>query len=168
MYKRQLVDRVLVAAHRQELDPAICINKWDLVAHDEVAREEIRTRAALYGELGYPTFCVSAATGEGVDPMIAWLRDRLTVFTGHSGVGKSTLLNRLNDELTIVTGELSESTGKGKHTTTAVTLYGMPFGGFVADTPGFREFALWGVQPAEIGRFFLEIQHHLGSSRVSN
>ena len=163
-----LVDRVLVASHRQDLEPAICVNKTDLVRDDQGMVREIESRLALYGELGYPTFSISATTGHGVDPLVTWLRDRLTVLTGHSGVGKSPLLNPLNDRLDIVTGALSESTGKGKHTTTAVSLYSMPFGGFVADTPGFRDFALWGLEPADIGRFYREFEPHLGGCRFSD
>ncbi len=163
-----LADRVLVAAHRQDLEPAIGVNKWDKVRDDVDASSEIRTRLELYAELGYQTFVMSATTPEGLPEVIDWLRQRSTVLTGHSGVGKSTLLNALNPSLELTTGQVSTRTGKGRHTTTAVTLYRMPFSGYVADTPGFREFALWGVERAEIGHYFREFAPHLSNCRFSN
>ena len=163
-----LADRVLVAAHRQDLEPAIGVNKWDMVRDDVEASSEIRTRLELYAKLGYQTFVMSATTPEGLPEVIDWLRQRSTVLTGHSGVGKSTLLNALNPSLELTTGRVSSRTGKGRHTTTAVTLYRMPFPGYVADTPGFREFALWDVDKAEIGHYFREFMPYLSECRFSN
>lgn len=151
-----LADRVLVAGHRQDLEPAVAVNKSDRLRDDPERAVQVGSRLELYRELGYRTFLVSALTGEALDAVTSWLRDHSTVLTGHSGVGKSTLLNALDPSLELETGHVSERTGKGRHTTTAVTLYSMPFGGYVADTPGFREFALWGMEPAEIGHHFRE------------
>lgn len=160
-----LADRVLVAAHRQDLEPAIGVNKWDKVHGDEAASAAIRARLELYAKLGYRTFVISAKTSEGLPGVVDWLRDRSTVLTGHSGVGKSTLLNALDPSLALTTGRVSARSGKGRHTTTAVTLYRMPFSGYVADTPGFREFALCGIEPREIGHHFREFTPHLSSCR---
>ena len=146
----------------------MAVNKWDRVADDPGPAKEIRDRLGLYERLGYGTFVVSARTGVELDSLRAWLKDRLTVLTGHSGVGKSTLLNALEPSLELVTGSVSERSGKGRHTTTAVTLYPMPFGGYVADTPGFREFALSGIRLPEIGHFFPEFGLHLPQCRFDD
>lgn len=163
-----LADRVLVAAHRQDLEPAVGVNKRDRLRGDPDRAAQIRSRLDLYAGLGYRTFLVSALTGEGLDEVTDWLRDRSTVLTGHSGVGKTTLLNALDPTLGLETGRVSERTGKGRHTTAAVTLYRMPFRGYVADTPGFREFALWGMEPAEIGHHFREFTPCLSDCRFRN
>ncbi len=163
-----LVDRVFVAAHRQNLDPAVFVNKLDRLVESPEEVRELERLLEVYRQLGYPAFAGSALSGEGLDALRDWLRDSITVLTGHSGVGKSTLLNALSPDLELVTGDVSQRTGKGRHTTTAVTLFPMPFPGFVADTPGFREFALAGVEAAEVGRFFPEFRPFIGACRFRN
>ncbi len=161
-------DRVIAAAHSQGLEPGLVVNKWDLVRHDGEAAAEIAGRLAIYESLDYAVFPLSALDGDGLEPLRAWLRGRATVFAGHSGVGKSTLLNALDPAIAAQTGAVSTRTGKGKHTTTAVTLYSLPAGTYVADTPGFREFALWGLEPAEVGRYYSEFRAHIGRCRFGD
>jgi ribosome biogenesis GTPase len=163
-----LVDRMLVGAGRDGLDPAVCLNKIDLLEGDPELRREIDQVLSEYRALGYPAFPASALRGDGLGDLKAWLSGRITVISGHSGVGKSTLLNALLPGLTVETREVNEVTGKGRHTTTAAALYRIPGGGYIADTPGFREFQPVDAPPAEIGRHFPEIRDLLGGCRFND
>ena len=163
-----LVDRMLVAARRDDLAPAITLNKIDQLDDDSKLRGEIAPILLEYRALGYPTFEISALRGDGLGDVMTWLSGKITAISGHSGVGKSTLLNALIPGLSIETGEVNEVTGKGRHTTTAAALYRLPAGGYIADTPGFREFVPVGTSPAEIGRHFPEIRGLLGGCRYND
>ncbi|MBI4606960.1 MAG: ribosome small subunit-dependent GTPase A [Planctomycetes bacterium] len=163
-----LVDRMLVAAERQGLEPGIGINKWDQVRPGAPEAREIEGWIALYRDLGYATFPVSALERTGLEALAAWLQGKTTVVAGHSGVGKSTLLNALDPALEIQTAEVNRTTGKGRQTTTAVSLYRLPFGGHVADTPGFREFLPADLGPPELGRHYREFLPHLPHCRYAD
>lgn len=127
-----LIDRVAAIAGDQEVPVYLCVNKCDLdPAHSLV---EIYTRA------GFPVIRASAETGEGVEQLRQLIRGKLTAFTGNSGVGKSTMLNRLCPALNLATGEVSEKLGRGRHTTRHVELYKLGEDTYVADTPGFSAF----------------------------
>ncbi len=153
-----LADRMLIAAERDDVVPAIALNKADQALEASGARQELRETLGIYERAGYPTFAVSAVTGEGLDRLKAWLQGKVTVFSGHSGVGKSTLLNALRPDLALGTGEVNEVTKKGRHTTTAVSLHRLPGGGHAADTPGFREFLPSDLSPSELGRHYPEFR----------
>ena len=153
-----LVDRMLVAAERDSLEPGICVNKQDQVAAGTSNAELLGTTLEMYRELGYASFSVSARLGTGLEPLASWLQDEVTVLSGHSGVGKSTLLNCLVPGLDLGTGHVNAVTGKGRHTTSAVSLFRLPGGGYVADTPGFREFLPVDLKPAELGRHYPEFR----------
>ena len=133
-----LVDRFLVLAESSGLDAVLCVNKIDLA--DTSALEKL---VEVYRTIGYPVALVSAKTGSGVEELRDLLYDKITVFAGPSGAGKSSLLNALQPGLSLVTGEVSQKIGRGKHTTRYAELLAFAGGGFVVDTPGFSltEFA---------------------------
>lgn len=127
-----LIDRVAAIAGDQGVPVYLCINKCDLDPAQELKK--------IYEHAGFPVICTSARTGQGVEELRQLLRGKLTAFTGNSGVGKSSLLNRLCPELALPVGEVSEKLGRGRHTTRHVELYSLDGDGLVADTPGFSSF----------------------------
>ena len=127
-----LIDRVAAIAGDQEVAVYICINKCDLDPAMDLSR--------IYRNAGFPVICASAETGEGVEELRAMITGKLTAFTGNTGVGKSSMLNRLCPELGLATGAVSEKLGRGRHTTRHVELYRLGEDTFVADTPGFASF----------------------------
>ena len=127
-----LIDRVAAIAGDQEVPVYLCVNKCDLDPAQDLVR--------IYRHAGFPVICTSAETGEGVEELRALLTGQLTAFTGNSGVGKSSILNRLAPELKLETGEVSEKLGRGRHTTRHVELYCLGEDTYVADTPGFSSF----------------------------
>jgi ribosome biogenesis GTPase len=151
--KPHLIDRYLASAEQGGIQPLVCLNKADLV--DPAPFQPL---IGLYSQLGIPTLLTSAATGLGIDRLRHWLRDRETVFSGQSGVGKSSLLNAIQPGLGLAVREVSESTQKGRHTTTTAQLLKLDFGGWVVDTPGIRQFQLWDILPEEVEGFFPEFR----------
>ncbi|MFO8007809.1 MAG: ribosome small subunit-dependent GTPase A [Candidatus Brocadiia bacterium] len=145
-----IIDRYIIAGEAGGLLPIICINKTDL-AGDSTEHLEA---AELYREMGYAVLLTSAKTGEGVDALRDVLRDRSTVLAGHSGVGKSALINAVQPGMELRTGPV---TTKGRHTTSSVSLLRLEFGGYVVDTPGIREFTLWEIEEGEVQQFFPRI-----------
>jgi ribosome biogenesis GTPase len=154
--KPHLIDRYLVSAEQGGIAPLICLNKADLV--DQAV---VQPLVGLYSQLGIPTLLTSVATGQGIDRLRERLRHRETVFAGQSGVGKSSLLNAIQPGLGLYVREVSDSTQKGRHTTTTAQLLKLDFGGWVVDTPGIRQMQLWDIRPEEVEGFFPEFRPYV-------
>lgn len=155
----RLIDRFLVVAEYNEVPALIVANKVDLVGP-----EAARSRFGVYAAIGYDVVYASAKAPIGLDELRQRLAGRLSIVTGPSGVGKSTLLNAMQPGLQLATGEVSEALHKGRHTTTHAELLPLsgPEGGYVADTPGIRELGLWQIPPTELAWCFPEFRDHLG------
>jgi ribosome biogenesis GTPase len=161
----RMLDRFLVIAEFAEIPAIICVNKIDLAE-----LEQAKTLFAKYEKIGYRVIYASAETGLGMAELEELLTDRITVVTGPSGVGKSSLLNTIHPDLQLETGDLRDFLNKGKHTTRTAHLIGMPFGTntFVADTPGIRELGLYDIDPADMGFYFVEMEPFLHQCRFPN
>lgn len=151
--KTNLIDRYLVNAEVHELPAIICINKIDLVEP-----ESLQSIAALYGRLGYRVILTSMVDGRGIDQLRQILNGRETAVSGQSGVGKSSLLNAVDRDLRLDTSDVSEWSQKGRHTTRRAHLIPLKVGGWVADTPGIRQFVLWDLGQEEIDGYFIEFR----------
>lgn len=158
-----LIDRYLVAASHAGIKPLLLLNKADLLdgEHGGKARQLL----AVYKQLGYAILDVSAAAGDGLDQLQERLKDKISVFVGQSGVGKSSLVNRLLPEAQMAVGALSELTHKGTHTTTTARLFHFDHGGSLIDSPGIREFGLAHVDIADVEAGFIEFAEFLGHCR---
>jgi ribosome biogenesis GTPase len=161
-----LVDRFLVIAGSFEIPAGIVFNKMDLM--QEADRDAVEYLRDLYTSIGYEVLPMSAITGEGVDEFRKALIGQTSVLSGPSGVGKSTLLNAIEPGLNLKTGEVSEKTQKGRHTTTSVTLHPLTGGGFVIDTPGIREFGIVDLEPDELDYYFVEFRPYLSECHYPN
>jgi ribosome biogenesis GTPase len=149
----RLLDRLLAVAELHQLPSIIVMNKTDLL-DGESAPSEIMA----YADIGYPVLPTCAKTGAGLAELQELLNGRITVFTGPSGVGKTSILNAILPDLDLRVGEVGERSGKGKHTTSAGLLIPLPGGGYLADTPGIQYFEPAGVHPAELAHAFLEFR----------
>jgi ribosome biogenesis GTPase / thiamine phosphate phosphatase len=158
-----LINSYLVAAELLGIDAAIIVNKIDLA--DVARRARLETQLAPYRAAGYPVVAASAKTGDGFDRLRDLLTGHRSVLVGESGVGKSSLIERLVPGHDIRIGELSRGGGKGRHTTTVAMLFHLADGGDIIDSPGVREFRLWPVEPGELARGFREFREHLGRCR---
>lgn len=160
----ELVDRYLVAAARHNLAPAICINKIDL-ADDPAA---LNTVVDAYERTGCRVILTSAVNGTGLAALRETLQGRTTALAGLSGVGKSSLLRAAEPGLNLKVNEVSDRRHEGRHTTTQVSLHPLRSGGFVADTPGIREFGLSGLHRPDLARFYPEIAAAAGACAYAN
>jgi ribosome biogenesis GTPase len=149
----ELVDRYLITAERNRLQPIVCVNKIDLAGDVADCRAALRP----YLDLGYRVLFTSALSGEGVDGLRAALRGKTTVLAGMSGVGKSSLLMAVQPGLELYTREVGDHSRAGRHATTQVSMLRLAGGSFVVDTPGIREFGLSGLRQVELVRFYPEM-----------
>jgi len=160
--RQGLLDRFLVGCSLAEIEAVIVLNKIDQGV------ESVRTWLGAYESLGIPLYAVSARTRRGIGALKRLLRDRTTIFCGPSGTGKSSILNAIAPGFKLRTGELSDASNKGRHTTSLAELLSLPGGGFVIDTPGLREFGLWQLDPIRLQLAFREIDERAMNCRYPN
>ncbi len=149
------IDRFLVTAEAYHIPVMLVFNKMD--TYDEEMLEEVKYYKFIYENIGYETIEVSALTGFNIDKLKSELKEITSLIAGHSGVGKSTLMNVLHPNLDLKTSVVSDFNQKGQHTTTFAEMYEWPFGGFSVDTPGIKEFGLVEMEKEEIQHYFPEI-----------
>lgn len=159
----RMLDRLLVAAEAAHLPAIICANKVDLVTP-----EEAQTLFGLYATIGYEVLYTSAKTDVGVDALRQRLTGKLSVLSGPSGVGKTSLLNAMQPGLGLRVREVSQATTKGRHTTVVPELVPIEGGGYVADTPGLRAMALWDIEPGELEAYFPDIRPFVAECEFSD
>jgi ribosome biogenesis GTPase len=161
----RMLDRLLVIAETNDLPAIICANKIDLLDEGE---GQARHLFGVYEAIGYPVVYASVETGQGIEALRERLRGRLSVLSGPSGVGKSSLLNAIQPDLGLVTRTISDITGKGRHTTVGIRLWPLAEGGYVADTPGLREAGFFDIESEELAWHFVEMRPYLADCRFSS
>ena len=149
------IDRFLASAEAYRVPVNLVFNKVDLYSEDEL--RYLDGLVNLYIHIGYPCYRISAANGEGVDALKEDLQGKITLFSGHSGVGKSTLINYLLPDQQLKTGEISSVHNKGMHTTTFSEMYPLGENGYIIDTPGIKGFGTFDMKDEEVGHYFKEI-----------
>ena len=160
------IDRFTVTAEAYHIPVVIVFNKCDIYDDEQNAQAEELMK--VYNGIGYQSFVVSAKTGQNCDRLKAVMQDKTCMFSGHSGVGKSALVNRLDPALDIRVGEISEVHEKGKHTTTFAQMYELGFGGYIIDTPGIKEFALYDMEKDTLAQRFPEMRALMHGCRFNN
>jgi ribosome biogenesis GTPase len=157
--KPALIDRYIIASEKGSMTPIILINKIDLLEDERFKKDKAFYEETLktYQDLGYKIIPISAVTDEGLDELKNVMKDKISVFSGQSGTGKSSLINKVTG-LDLSVGELTKKTLKGGHTTTQARLVKLPFGGFCIDTPGIRSFGVWGLEKEEVRHYFKEFE----------
>lgn len=158
-----LIDRYLVAAETVLIQPLLLINKSDLLTGE--AEQTMADVMHLYRRIGYPVITTSSKSEQGLSSLTDKLHQHTSIFVGQSGVGKSSLVNTLLPDAQLRTAGLSESTGKGTHTTTTACLFHLPEGGDIIDSPGIREFGLWHIDKQQLTDGFIEFRPHLGKCK---
>lgn len=161
-FSERLLDRYLVAAELSNIEPVILFNKTDLLTDEQ--RQQLSARLAPYQQLDYSILWLSSLWPDSLLQLDSLLADGLSIFVGQSGVGKSSLINRLQTKQA-ETGPISTNSGLGQHTTTAAELYDLPQGGKLIDSPGIREFGLWHIGPRELEQGYREFLPWLGGCR---
>lgn len=160
------IDRFLVTAEAYRIPAVLVFNKLDLYNADGL--EVLQEYTAIYTHLGYPCYTVSALEGTHIPQIESLLKDQTTLFSGHSGVGKSSLINALLPGRLIKTGDISESSDKGQHTTTFAEMHTLPFGGYLIDTPGIRELGIYDIKPEELSHYFREMRDRMHLCKFHN
>ncbi len=160
------IDRFLVASEMYHVPAIIVFNKADLYKKKE--QEKFEQWKDMYEAVGYKVFLVSAKDNEGLKPVEAELINKTTLISGHSGVGKSSLLNVILPDLELKTQDISGWSGKGQHTTTFAEMFDLPGGGRIIDTPGMREFGLVDIEKQEVSHYFPEMRQRLNDCQFNN
>lgn len=160
------IDRFLVSAESFRIPAVLIFNKQDILTDDEVSLQQEHIN--LYESLGYECLQTSATEGTNMDVFIEKLAGKVSLISGHSGVGKSTLINVINPELDLATSEVSTFANKGVHTTTFAEMFEITPGTFLIDTPGIKELGLMEIEKAELGHYFPEMRELLNQCRFDN
>jgi ribosome biogenesis GTPase / thiamine phosphate phosphatase len=160
------IDRFLVASEAYHVPAIIVFNKSDLYkAKEKSTFEKIKS---IYEKIGYPVYSMSINKNKGIKEVKELLKDKTTLLSGHSGVGKSSFINIIFPENALKTQEVSGWSGKGLHTTTFAEMFDLPFGGKIIDTPGMREFAMMDIEPHELSHYFPEMKALINDCRFNN
>ncbi|WP_423147376.1 ribosome small subunit-dependent GTPase A [Rubrolithibacter danxiaensis] len=160
------IDRFLVTAEAYDIPASLVFNKADLFS--EEGFEVLEEYKNIYQNIGYPCYTVSALGDINLGQLQDLLQDKVTLFSGHSGAGKSTLINKLIPDINLKTGEVSEWSDKGQHTTTFAEMHALPQGGFLIDTPGIRELGIIDIEKQELGHFFPEMRERMQNCKFHN
>lgn len=160
------IDRFLVASEMYHVPALIVFNKSDLYKSKEL--EKYEAWKEMYRAIGYKVLLVSAQKKEGIEELTTFLKDKVTLVSGHSGVGKSSLLNIIIPGINLKTGAISGWSGKGQHTTTFAEMFDLPGGGQIIDTPGMREFGLVDIKKQELSHYFPEMRNRLIHCQFNN
>ncbi|WP_407426555.1 ribosome small subunit-dependent GTPase A [Arcticibacter sp.] len=160
------IDRFLVTAEAYDIPAKLIFNKLDLFS--EEGMEILAEYKHIYTSIGYPCYEVSALEGTNLDIIEGLLKDKVSLFSGHSGVGKSTLINTLIPGMSLKTGEISDWSDQGKHTTTFAEMHPLPGGGYLIDSPGIRELGVIDIDKGELGHFFPEMRKRMNECRFNN
>lgn len=160
------IDRFLVTAEAYGVPAILIFNKLDLFSKKGL--EILDNYFDLYQNIGYPCYAVSATKGTNIEQLETVIKDKISLFSGHSGVGKSSLINRLIPGKELRTGEISDWSDMGKHTTTFAELFELPFGGKLIDTPGIRELGIADIEKHELGHFFPEMRAIMNACKFNN
>ncbi len=158
-----IIDRYLVASETLTIAPLLVLNKIDLLEPEQLT--QYKEWLTEYEKIGYKVLYVSKESGEGIAELEAELKDKINIFVGQSGVGKSSLVNAMMPQFKVEEGAVSENSGLGQHTTTASRLYHIPTGGDLIDSPGVREFGLWHLEADEVTTAFVEFRPYLGGCK---
>ena len=160
------IDRFVIASEMYHVRPLIVFNKADLYKKKEMGRySEMKE---MYEQVGYRVLLISVADNTGLEDVKNALKDHITLISGHSGVGKSSLLNAILPDLQLKTQDVSGWSGKGMHTTTFAEMYDLPSGGMIIDTPGMREFGLVDLDRQELSHYFPEMRDRLNNCQFNN
>lgn len=160
------IDRFLVTAEAYHIPAVIIFNKIDL--YDDILWQKHKEVKKLYEEIGYPCFEISVLEKINIDQIKNLLKDKISLFSGHSGVGKSALINELESTINIKTGEISDYHEKGKHTTTFAEMHELSNGGLLIDTPGIKEFGLINFKASEVAERFPEMRKYMLNCKFNN
>lgn len=160
------IDRFLVTAEAYHIPAALIFNKIDRYSESEL--EELREFSDMYENIGYPCFEVSATEGTGLEAFAELLKDKVSLLSGHSGVGKSTLINAIDNQLDLKTKSISESHRMGQHTTTFAEMFPLQIGGYIIDTPGIKGFGLSDFEKSEIAERFPEMRERMADCKFHN
>jgi len=160
------IDRFLLAAEAYGIPAHIIFNKQDIIKGKDLKKQE--EAASVYRKIGYPVHLVSALSENDVEQIRRLMKEKTTLISGHSGVGKSTLINAIHPDANLKTGDISEYHQKGMHVTTFAEMFELPFGGYVIDTPGIKEFGLLDIEPNEVSHYFREMRDLINDCKFNN